>query len=100
MAFRLITQSTSLWARFLRAKYKFTTRVPASLQSHNYSSLWKGMSMVWTEVCPKGVMVADMATGDGEWRWEAFQHLVPNFVLAQIAAVKGPCPTILMDDIV
>ncbi|KAK8664047.1 hypothetical protein V6N13_083850 [Hibiscus sabdariffa] len=133
MAFRLITQSTSLWVCFLRAKYKCTTRVPASLRSRNYSSiwkgssLWKGMSMIWKEVskriiwrvghgkdidfwwdkwvpdvgalhlhvpsyqvCPTGVTVADMATGDGEWRWEAFQHMVPNFVLARIAAIKGP----------
>ncbi|KAK8632517.1 hypothetical protein V6N13_072908 [Hibiscus sabdariffa] len=36
------------------------------------------------------ISVVDMATADGVWLWNAFQHLLPNFVLLRIAAICGP----------
>ncbi|KAK8621775.1 hypothetical protein V6N13_081208 [Hibiscus sabdariffa] len=132
VAFRLITQPDALWAQFLRAKYKITVPVPSSIRGRNYSSLWKGISMVWHDVyhniiwrvghCrsidfwwdpwvpkigalylhilpqfanpPKGVSVADMATMEGEWRWEVLQQLMPRYVLLRIDAIKALCPVI------
>ncbi|KAK8559237.1 hypothetical protein V6N12_042519 [Hibiscus sabdariffa] len=41
---------------------------------------------------PKRVSIADMATIDGEWRWEYFEHLLLRFVLLRIAAIKASCP--------
>ncbi|KAK8655574.1 hypothetical protein V6N13_108148 [Hibiscus sabdariffa] len=32
-------------------KYKFLSGIPDSLQRYNCSSLWKGISIVWRDVC-------------------------------------------------
>ncbi|KAK8624556.1 hypothetical protein V6N13_065893 [Hibiscus sabdariffa] len=47
----------------------------------------------------RGVRVATMATEDGEWRWNLFQHLLSQFVLLRILAVKGPCAVIADDEL-
>ncbi|KAK8672225.1 hypothetical protein V6N13_110598 [Hibiscus sabdariffa] len=38
------------------------------------------------------VTVADMAMPDGRWRWFAFEHLLPCFVLLRIAVICRPKP--------
>ncbi|KAK8671552.1 hypothetical protein V6N13_038146 [Hibiscus sabdariffa] len=35
------------------------------------------------------IFVADMAMADGVWLWNAFQHLLPHFVLLRIVAICG-----------
>ncbi|KAK8680188.1 hypothetical protein V6N13_109140 [Hibiscus sabdariffa] len=50
LAFNLVSCKEALWVRFLRVKYKCIDYVPSVLQNQNCSRLWKGLSLVWSNV--------------------------------------------------
>ncbi|KAK8715127.1 hypothetical protein V6N13_042467 [Hibiscus sabdariffa] len=41
----------SLWVNLLRAKYKCTATIPDELSIRNGSRLWKGLGVIWSDMC-------------------------------------------------
>ncbi|KAK9045905.1 hypothetical protein V6N11_051808 [Hibiscus sabdariffa] len=73
--------------------------MPHQLVVRNVSRLWRGLRIVWEDVCSnvawvlgeESVKVASMVTAHGEWDWSQFHHLLPQRILLHIAAIQ--CPT-------
>ncbi|KAL9453332.1 hypothetical protein AB3S75_009020 [Citrus x aurantiifolia] len=43
--------------------------------------------------------VSEYVTENGGWNWPSFEHLLPNFILMQIASVMPPAPNLGVDKI-
>ncbi|KAK8608490.1 hypothetical protein V6N13_023912 [Hibiscus sabdariffa] len=50
IAFNVIVNKEALWVRFLHSKYKCGTSLLENIRVASRSRLWKGLSMIWSDV--------------------------------------------------